>query len=198
MCQVPRCDHGAASQTNFWQTLMSSESHERVQLCQDSQTQFALLRERVQVSAESITSSRWMATPFSLGKRRPKPLTKLDRGHSKRSFQDSQRVVPSKPRSAQTSQEFGARDHFDVAGPALLRPGRGFAAWSRHATTAGLLPEPLFVARLDIVIEATSTAFIGHLRFQRDTYCAPCKKQPKQQLCKATMANRSRTQRLQK
>ena len=62
------------------------------------------------VSAASFASSGYMVTRLSLRKRRPKPLTKLDRGHSKGTIQDLQKMVRSKPLSVQASQELGVRE----------------------------------------------------------------------------------------
>ena len=70
---------------------------------------------KVQVWAESITSSGYVATQVPRRKQRPKPLLKLDKGHSKGSFQDSQRTARRKPRSVQTSQEL-VRDRFTLLG----------------------------------------------------------------------------------
>ena len=93
---------------------------------------------RETVSAESITCTGCMATPFLLKKWRPKPFTKLDKGHSEFSFQDSQRIVRSKPRSARGSQVLGAR-------------------------VQSVLLEQTFLARLDNLIEGASTVFLDAL-----------------------------------
>ena len=79
---------------------------ERVQLCQDPQTEFALLRESLGVS-RTCTSSE--CTVRQVFKREAAKSLKLGRGHSRDSFQDVQRTIWNKPRSVLASKVLGAR-----------------------------------------------------------------------------------------
>ena len=101
---------------------------ERVQVCQDPQTEFVFLREGPGVSRINHIF-RVHGQTILKKKRPPKTLMRLDTGHSEGSFQDSQSTVRSKPRSARVSQELVARSQLMLAAQRTwelwLRPSRG-------------------------------------------------------------------------
>ena len=165
-------DHGAASQTNSWPKWMSYEPCASEFRYVKTRRQNSPFFAKVLVSAESVTSSGCLDTPLLLRKWRPKPLTEFDKGHSRGSCQESHRVLRSKPRSARTSQELGARGQLTFLVPrpshlgALIAAGPRVRDMIRDATIAGLTPAQPFVASRDNLIEAASTA-IQKLTAQR-------------------------------
>ena len=80
--------------------------HERVQLCQDPQTEFALLRECL-ASAESTASSERTVTQFFKRDKPPKSSMRLGKGPLRDSFRHSQRTALNKPRSVPASRVLG-------------------------------------------------------------------------------------------
>ena len=77
--------------------------HECVQLCQDPQTEFALLRESLGVS--KINNILRVHGHTILHEREaPKSLVKLRKGHWKDSFQGERRTVRDKPHSVPANQ----------------------------------------------------------------------------------------------
>ena len=152
---------------------------ERVQPCQDPETEFAFLRESL---AESITSSGCMATPFSLRKRRPNILTKLDRGSLEVLF-------PGFTEDGAQQAGIACQRSVHVAHLAAS-PDCG---QTLRSAIAGLLPEQPRVVRLDNLVEA-STAFLDTFDVsEKHAAHLHLRKQSRQQKKRAA-ANRTRPQ----
>ena len=91
---------------------------ERVQLCQDSQTEFAFLRESPGVGRINHTTSSQCTVTRSFKKEKPpKYSMKSGTGRSKTLSWDSQKTARNKPHSAPANQLSGTKEH--AMSPAL-------------------------------------------------------------------------------
>ena len=131
---------------------------ERVQLCQDPQTEFALVRESLGVSrvnhifrvhGHTILEEETAARTFDevgLGVTR------------KGSFQGSQKTVQSKPRRVQASQVLDVKDQWTVACPAHKGAVIAAIPWKRDmirdAINAGLVVARLSAPHMHAVVLA--------------------------------------------
>ena len=135
--------------------------HERVQPCQDPQTEFALLRERLGVSR--INHILRVHGHTVLQERQPpKSSMRLGRGPLRDSFQDSQRTAWNKPRSVPASRVLDTRGReTSLALHTLehsLQSNREYL--NQDAATAKLLPKQPLATRLGADIEAANAAHL--------------------------------------
>ena len=128
--------------------------HERVQLCQDPQTEFTLLREYLGVSRINHILRVHGFTIL------PKSLVKLGTGHLRDSFQDLQKTFSNKPRSVLASEELGTRERGTL--PAKHTSVHSLQP-NQDAATAGLIPKQPLLARLDASIEAATAVYLDAL-----------------------------------
>ena len=132
--------------------------HERVQLCQDPQTEFALLRE---VWASAVSTHPAGSRPHKSCRNRELSTTRSGSGLSNGSSRVSQDSMTQATLSAGQSG-IGFKRARDIAAPAhlgaLIAAKPRIQGMIRDAVWAGLLPEQILEARLSEVIEtATST-----------------------------------------
>ena len=152
---------------------------------QDQQTEFALIRESLDVSRINRIF-RVHDTRFSRRRRRPKPSMKLDKGHWNGYLQGLLKIVRRKPRSVQASRGLGVKRQLMLLaqrkGPSLIAVRPRIRDMIRDAPIAGLLSEQPLVARLDDLVETGSAAFLdaldnseklpAHLLVQKTTLAA--------------------------
>ena len=143
-------DRGSSSRTNSWPMQMSFEQvHERVQLCQDPQTEFSVLRESLGVSRVNHILRVHGHTILQ-----EKRAAEINGGVGQRS---SERLFPG-----------FTEDSSEQAPLSAGQPGIGYK-WARSSlvkmqrckmqSQVAFLPKQLLVTRLAAVIEA-ATAYL--------------------------------------
>ena len=125
--------------------------HERVQLCQDPQTEFAIHRESPGVSRINHSLTVHGHAIFQ-EKEAAQILDEVGKVHSKDSFQDLLRTVRSKPHSAPVNQVLCTTQHAMLHAQHTSEP-----LLQSNQATAGLLPEQPFSA------QPASAAFLDAL-----------------------------------
>ena len=130
--------------------------HDHVQLCQDPQTEFALIRESLGVSRVHTILQ---------GETAVKTFDEVGAGITRKALSRiKHKMVRSKPRSVQASQAVVCKRSVDVARPEHL--GAVIAARPRtkdvirDVTTAGLVVGRPRLTRLDVRVETAIAAFL--------------------------------------
>ena len=140
--------------------------HERVQLCQDPQTEFALLRESLGVSrinhilrvhGHTMLQERQVAELFDEVNQRS--LERLFPGFTEDSLEQATLSAGQSGIAYKRARDVASPAHLGALTAARLR----ILDMIQDAATARLLPKQPFVARLAAIIEAATAAYLDAL-----------------------------------
>ena len=152
--------------------------HERVRLCQDPQTYFALLRESLGVSRINH-NLRVHGHTIKQEKRAVEIFDEVGQRNFERVFSGFMEDSLEQATFSASQSGIGYKRARDIAGVAhlgaLTADKLRILDVTHDVATAGMLPKQPLVTRLDSVIEAAVTAYLNDLRRHLSTWrwCAP-------------------------